>query len=70
MQLKYSNLGKPVAKRWKTISKFLSRSLPLYIGAVAMAPMPDNYKLWATFILSLCVATISGLSEFTSNEPS
>lgn len=65
---KTSNYGKPTNKKWKMISKFLSRSLPAYIGAVAIAPMDDNLKLWITFGLSLLVATVSGLSEFTTDE--
>ena len=66
--LKLSNLKKPSSKRWKMISKFLSRSLPLYIAAVAIPPFADNVKLWIVFLLSLAVATVSGLSEFTSEE--
>lgn len=65
---KYENINKPANKRWKTVSKFLSRSLPLYIAAVSVSPLEDSHKLWITFILSLFVATISGLSEFTTNE--
>jgi hypothetical protein len=62
---KLENLGKPTNKKWKKVAIFLSRSLPAYIGAVAIAPIPDNVKLWITFFLSLAVATVSGLSEFT-----
>lgn len=62
------NLNKPQNKQWKAVSKFLSRTLPAYVAAVAISPLPDNYKLWATFVLSLMVATISGLSEFTTND--
>lgn len=65
---KTNNLSKPVNKKWKMISKFLSRSLPLYIAAIAISPFTDNVKLWIVFLLSLAVATISGLSEFTSEE--
>ena len=68
VMFKTSNYGKPANKKWKTVSKFLSRSLPLYIGAVAIAPMTEGCKLWATFILSLLVATVSGLSEFTTEQ--
>ena len=64
---KKENLSKPQSKSWKKVSKFLSRSLPAYIGAVAIAPFPDNVKLWITFLLSLTVATVSGLSEFTTD---
>ena len=65
---KVSNIGKPTNKLWKRVSKFLSRSLPLYIAAVAISPFADNVKLWITFLLSVTVATVSGLSEFTSEE--
>jgi len=65
MALKLSNYSKPTNKRWKMVSKFLSRSLPLYIGAVAIGPLSDEHKILLTFILSLAVATVSGLSEFT-----
>lgn len=65
---KISNLKKPTNLAWKVVSKFMSRTLPLYIGAVAIAPLPEDIKLWVTFILSLVVATVSGLSEFTAEE--
>ena len=65
---KTNNLSKPVNKKWKMVSKFLSRSLPLYIAAIAIPPFADNVKLWITFLLSVAVATVSGLSEFTSEE--
>jgi len=65
---KRENLKKPQSRKWKMVSKFLSRSLPLYIGAIAIAPMTEDIKLWITFILSVAVATVSGLSEFTTDE--
>jgi len=65
---KRENLKKPQSRKWKMVSKFLSRSLPAYIGAVAISPLTDESKLWVTFILSILVATISGLSEFTTNK--
>jgi hypothetical protein len=68
---KYSNRKKPSSKKWKNVSKFLARSLPAYIGCVAIAPnniLDADGKLLATFLLSLAVATISGLSEFTTDE--
>lgn len=67
MYFKKENLKKQQNKKWKKVSKFLSRSLPAYIGAVAIAPIPEDAKLWLTFLLSLAVATVSGLSEFTTN---
>ena len=60
------NLNKPTNHTWKLVSKVLSRTLPAYIGVVAVSPLPDTTKLWITFVLSLIVATISGLSEFTT----
>ena len=65
---KRENLKKPQSRKWKMVSKFLSRSLPLYIGAIAIAPMTEDIKLWITFIFSVAVATVSGLSEFTTDE--
>ena len=65
---KRENLKKPQSRKWKMVSKFLSRSLPLYIGAIAIAPMTEDIKLWITFILSVAVATVSGLSEFTTDK--
>lgn len=68
---KTSNLDKPSSKKWKYVSKFLSRSLPLYIGAVIAVPDKNinaDIKVWIVLVLSIAVATISGLSEFTTNE--
>ena len=65
---KISNLDKPASGRWKFWSKFLSRSLPAYIAAVTFMPVSEDLKLWITFTLSFIVATISGLSEFTTEE--
>lgn len=68
---KTSNYGKPANKKWKFISKFLSRSLPLYIGAIIAVPdknISADIKVWIVLGLSLIIATISGLSEFTADE--
>lgn len=63
------NYGKPVNKKWKFWSKFLTRTLPVYAGIIAA--MPDSIistvpKIWIGVVLSAIVATISGLSEFTA----
>ena len=68
---KASNYVKPTNKRWKYWSKFLTRSLPLYLGI--LAGIPEQYinveiKIWGGVILSFAVATISSLSEYTTDE--
>jgi predicted phosphoadenosine phosphosulfate sulfurtransferase len=68
--LSFDNIGKPSNKRWKFISKFLTRSLPVYIGIIASIPegyINTELKVWLSVILSFCVATISSLSELTTN---
>ena len=68
---KFSNLGRPTNKTWKFISKFLTRTLPVYAGIVAVIPdatLAADTKVWIGVILSAIVATISGLSEFTLTE--
>jgi len=69
MLFSLENLEKPTNKTWKFISKFLTRTLPVYAGIVAVIPDTALYsevKVWVGLILSLIVATISGLSEFTT----
>jgi len=70
MIFKYSNLDKPKNKTWKYVSKFLTRTLPAY--AAIIAAVPDMYlsaeiKIWIAVGLSAVVATISSLSEFTTD---
>jgi len=68
-QFSLENLEKPQNKTWKFISKFLTRTLPLYAGIVAVIPdsaLSADVKIWIGVIFSLIVATISGLSEFTT----
>jgi predicted phosphoadenosine phosphosulfate sulfurtransferase len=65
---KYENLDKPTNKTWKKVAIFLARTLPIYIGIVSASPLPVEVKLWSGFIMSVIAATISGLSEFTTNE--
>lgn len=69
MMLKYSNLDKPKNKAWKFISKFLTRTLPVYVGIIAVIPdatLNADAKVWIGVVCSAIVATISSLSEFTS----
>lgn len=69
--LKISNYGKPTHKKWKFVSKFLTRSLPAYIAAIVAVPdknISADIKVWIVLGLSLMVATVSSLSEFTTNE--
>ena len=68
MEFKTSNLGKPRHKKWKLVTRFLVISLPMYIGAVSLAEIPEGAKGWIVFALSMLVATVQGLSEFTADE--
>lgn len=69
-QFSTKNLGKPANKKWKYVSKFLTRTLPVYAGIVATIPeayISSDVKVWITVVFSAIIATISGLSEFTTN---
>jgi len=66
-ELKISNIGKPVNKRWKFISKFLTRTLPIYAGAAVTLPIPEKTKVLIIFIQTVIVATISALTEMTAD---
>lgn len=71
MIFKLDNIGKPQDKRWKFWSKFLTRSLPVYAGAVVALPdhmISPEWKAIIIFIQSIIVATISILSELTLDE--
>jgi hypothetical protein len=64
----FKNVGKRSNKKWKLVSKFLCRSLPLYVGIIAAIPneyINPNLKVWTGVALSAIVATISSLSELT-----
>jgi hypothetical protein len=67
-QFKISNIGKKTNVKWKFWSKFLTRTLPIYVGAMAAVPIPDTLKLWLMFGQTVIVATISALSELTAQE--
>lgn len=67
-QISLSNYNKPTNKKWKAVSKFLTRTLPVYAAAIMPLPLSDNIKLWITFAFAVLVATISGLSELTTEE--
>lgn len=67
-QISLSNLNKPTNKKWKAVSKFITRTLPVYSGAIMPLPISTEAKLWITFFFSVIVATISGLSELTIEE--
>ena len=70
-QFSTSNLGKPTNKKWKFVSKFLTRTLPVYAGIVATIPetaISSDVKVWVTVLFSAIVATISGLSELTAEK--
>jgi hypothetical protein len=69
MNFKTSNVGKHRDKNWRLVTRFLILSLPAYIGAVAVSSIPDNAKGWIVFVLSMLVATVQGLSEFTAEIP-
>ena len=64
------NYNKPQSKRWKFWSKFLTRTLPVYVAITATIPdatLSADAKIWIAAIISAIVATISGLSEFTTD---
>lgn len=70
MYFNTENLSKPQNKNWKFVSKFLTRTLPLYSGVIAALPdtaISADIKVWVIAALALAVATISGLSEFTTD---
>ena len=64
--LSFDNLGKPVNKTWKFVSKFLTRTLPIYAGAVVALPVSGTIKIWVIFAQTIIVATISALTELTA----
>ena len=69
MTFSVQNINKPQNKKWKAVSKFLCRTLPVYITIVASIPeeyISPELKVWIGVALSIIVATISGLSELTS----
>ena len=61
------NLNKPVNRKWKLVSKFLTRTLPIYAGAAVTLPISEDLKVLIIFAQTVIVATISGLSELTSD---
>ena len=66
-----ANTKKPQNKTWKFISKFLTRTLPVYAGIIAVIPdttLSADTKVWITVIFSAIVATISSISELTAQE--
>ena len=67
-QISFDNYNKPTNKKWKAVSKFLTRTLPIYAAAIMPLPIDDKAKLWITFAFAIIVATISGLSELTIEE--
>jgi hypothetical protein len=70
-QFSLANFDKPTNKRWKFWSKFLTRTLPVYAGIIAVIPdatLNADLKVWIGVILGVIVATISGLSEFTTED--
>ena len=65
-QFKISNIGKKTSIKWKFWSKFLTRTLPVYAGAAVALPVSEEIKVWIIFAQTIIVATISSLSELTS----
>ena len=68
MDISIDNIGKPVNKKWKFISKFLTRTLPIYAGAAVTLPISEKWKVCIIFLQTVIVATISALTELTIEE--
>jgi putative effector of murein hydrolase LrgA (UPF0299 family) len=67
MEFKVSNYGKPRNKRWKLVTKFLVMLLPAYMGVISVTDLiTEPARGWTIFALSMAVATVQVLSEFTS----
>jgi len=64
--LKLSNLSKPSNKRWKSVADFFLYTLPLYLVAIMAAPLNEDFKLWATFGITMITVTLKGFTKFTS----
>lgn len=65
-QFKISNIDKKTNLKWKFWSKFLTRTLPVYAGAAVALPVSEEIKIWIIFLQTIIVATISALSELTT----
>jgi hypothetical protein len=66
--LKFSNLNKPSNKKWKGVADFFLYTLPLYLTAIMALPIPEDSKLWITFIISVLTVSIKGFTKFTSEK--
>jgi len=67
--LSTDNISKPQNKKWKFISKFLTRTLPVYAAAAVALPISEKWKVAIIFIQTILVATISAISELTIEKP-
>ena len=67
--LALENLNKPSNKKLKAIADFFLYTLPLYQGAILTLPLSDKNKMWITFVISIIVISLKGLTKFTSEEP-
>ena len=67
MTFKLENLKKPSNKQFKLIADILLFTLPLYLSAIMLAPMPEDIKLWINFGLSIVIITIKALTKFTTD---
>jgi len=68
MALSLDNLNKPSNKKWKSVADFFLYTLPLYQGAIITLPITDNQKMWITFMVSIVVISLKGLSKFTEEK--
>ena len=67
MEFKTSNLGKPRDKRWKNVLRILILLLPAYMGVIVGTDLiSGEAKSWSIFALSMLIATVQALSEFTA----
>jgi len=67
MSIRIDNLSKPDNTAWKKISDVLLYVLPVYLTTSLTLPIPEQYKFWINYGVTMIIVTLKGLSKFTSN---